>query len=130
MLFRSGKKRNILLCHQFITGAVKSDSEEHTVGGLDQIDAAVFDAFDYVALGHIHRPQRGRRGGRGDARGAGGGGVGEEGREERKSEGEGSKEGVRTGKWGRWRRGVWSARWVVEGGGGEIRVGHAGIFFF
>ena len=39
-----GKKRNILLCHQFITGAVKSDSEEHTVGGLDQIDAAVFDA--------------------------------------------------------------------------------------
>ena len=57
-----GKKRNILLCHQFITGAVKSDSEEHTVGGLDQIDAAVVDAFDYVALGHIHRPQRGRRG--------------------------------------------------------------------
>ena len=56
-----GKKRNILLCHQFITGAVKSDSEEHTVGGLDQIDAAVFDAFDYVALGHIHRPQRVRR---------------------------------------------------------------------
>lgn len=53
-----GKKRNILLCHQFIMGAVKSDSEEHTVGGLDQIDAAVFDAFDYVALGHIHRPQR------------------------------------------------------------------------
>ena len=40
---------------------MKSDSEEHTVGGLDQIDAAVFDAFDYVALGHIHRPQRVRR---------------------------------------------------------------------
>ena len=52
------KKRNILLCHQFITGSETSDSEERAVGGLDNIDAAVFDAFDYVALGHIHKPQR------------------------------------------------------------------------
>ena len=52
------KKRNILLCHQFITGCETSDSEERAVGGLDDIDAAVFDAFDYVALGHIHKPQR------------------------------------------------------------------------
>ena len=51
-------KRNVLLCHQFIAGSEISDSEEHAVGGLDQIDAAVFDAFDYVALGHIHKPQR------------------------------------------------------------------------
>ena len=51
-------KRNILLCHQFITGCETSDSEERAVGGLDNIDAAVFDAFDYVALGHIHKPQR------------------------------------------------------------------------
>ena len=50
-------KRNILVTHQFITGAVHSDSEEITVGGTDKIDAAVFEAFDYVALGHIHRPQ-------------------------------------------------------------------------
>ena len=52
------KKRNILLCHQFITGSETSDSEERAVGGLDNIDAAVFDAFDYVALGHIHKPQK------------------------------------------------------------------------
>ena len=51
-------KRNILMCHQFITGCETSDSEERAVGGLDNIDAAVFDAFDYVALGHIHKPQR------------------------------------------------------------------------
>lgn len=52
------KKRNILLCHQFITGCETSDSEDRAVGGLDNIDASVFDAFDYVALGHIHKPQR------------------------------------------------------------------------
>ena len=52
------KKRNILICHQFITGCETCDSEERAVGGLDNIDAAVFDAFDYVALGHIHKPQR------------------------------------------------------------------------
>ena len=52
------KKRNVLLCHQFITGCETSDSEEKTVGGLDNIDASVFDGFDYVALGHIHKPQK------------------------------------------------------------------------
>ena len=52
------KKRNILMCHQFITGCETSDSEELAVGGLDNIDASVFDAFDYVALGHIHKPQK------------------------------------------------------------------------
>ena len=51
-------KRNILLCHQFITGCETSDSEERAIGGLDNIDASVFDAFDYVALGHIHKPQK------------------------------------------------------------------------
>ncbi len=51
-------KRNILLCHQFITGSETSDSEEMAVGGLDNIDASVFDVFDYVALGHIHKPQK------------------------------------------------------------------------
>ena len=52
------KRRNILLCHQFITGCETSDSEERVVGGLDNIDASVFDSFDYVALGHIHKPQK------------------------------------------------------------------------
>ena len=50
-------QRNVLLAHQFVTGASRSDSEELSVGGLDNVDAAVFDDFDYVALGHIHGPQ-------------------------------------------------------------------------
>lgn len=50
-------ERNILLAHQFVTGAKRSDSEEVSVGGLDNVDAAVFEGFDYVALGHIHRFQ-------------------------------------------------------------------------
>ena len=49
---------NILIAHQFITGGVRSDSEEISVGGLDNIDADVFAPFDYVALGHLHGPQK------------------------------------------------------------------------
>lgn len=52
-----GTRRNILVTHQFVTGASRSESEEISVGGSDNVDASVFDAFDYVALGHIHRPQ-------------------------------------------------------------------------
>lgn len=51
-------ERNVLLCHQFIIGAVTSESEERIVGTLDEIPGSVFDDFDYVALGHLHRPQR------------------------------------------------------------------------
>ena len=54
-------KRNILIAHQFVTGAGRCDSEEVSVGGLDNVDADVFDAFDYVALGHIHSPQHLKR---------------------------------------------------------------------
>ena len=50
-------ERNVLLTHQFVTGAARSDSEEISVGGADNVDAGVFDCFDYVALGHIHRAQ-------------------------------------------------------------------------
>lgn len=50
-------KRNVLLTHQFVTGAATCESEEISVGGSDNVDASVFDAFDYVALGHIHGPQ-------------------------------------------------------------------------
>ena len=49
--------RRVLLAHQFVTGAARSDSEECSVGGCDKVDAAVFDGFDYVALGHLHRAQ-------------------------------------------------------------------------
>ena len=51
-------KRNIILAHQFVTGAERSDSEEISVGGMDNVDVSVFDKFDYVALGHIHRSQK------------------------------------------------------------------------
>lgn len=50
-------KRNVLLAHQFVTGSATCDSEEISVGGADNVDAAVFSGFDYVALGHIHGPQ-------------------------------------------------------------------------
>ena len=50
-------KRNVLLCHQFVTGASVCESEEISVGGSDNVDASVFVDFDYVALGHIHGPQ-------------------------------------------------------------------------
>ena len=49
--------RNVLITHQFVTGANRSESEEVSVGGTDNVDASVFDIFDYVALGHIHGPQ-------------------------------------------------------------------------
>ena len=55
MNFTPGR-RNVLLAHQFVTGAERSESEEN-VGGLDNVDASVFEGFDYVALGHIHKPQ-------------------------------------------------------------------------
>lgn len=50
-------ERNVLIAHQFVTGAERSESEEISVGGLDNVDASVFEPFDYVALGHIHGPQ-------------------------------------------------------------------------
>jgi len=51
------QRRNVLLTHQFVTGAATCESEELSVGGSDNVDASVFDGFDYVALGHIHGPQ-------------------------------------------------------------------------
>ena len=50
-------KRNVLLTHQFVTGASTCESEELSVGGSDNVNASVFEDFDYVALGHIHGPQ-------------------------------------------------------------------------
>ena len=49
--------RNVLVSHQFVTGAFRCESEEVSVGGLDQVGVSVFAPFDYVALGHIHSPQ-------------------------------------------------------------------------
>lgn len=51
-------KRNVLVTHQFVTGAKTSESEDISVGGTDNVDADIFDRFDYVALGHLHAPQK------------------------------------------------------------------------
>lgn len=51
------EERNILVAHQYVMGAIKGESEEVSIGGLDQVDASVFELFDYVALGHLHGPQ-------------------------------------------------------------------------
>ena len=50
-------ERNIMVTHQFVTGADRTESEEISVGGTDNVDVSVFDSFDYTALGHIHRGQ-------------------------------------------------------------------------
>lgn len=52
------EQRNILVAHQFVTGAECSESEELAIGGLDNIDVNLFTPFDYVALGHIHKAQK------------------------------------------------------------------------
>ncbi len=51
-------KRNVIVSHQFVTGALRCDSEEISVGGADNIFADIYEPFDYAALGHIHRAQR------------------------------------------------------------------------
>ncbi len=51
-------QRNILITHQLVTGADRTESEDISVGGTDNVDVSVFDGFDYVALGHIHRAQK------------------------------------------------------------------------
>lgn len=51
------EERNVLIAHQFCTDALRSESEEISVGGLDNVDTSVFKPFDYTALGHLHGPQ-------------------------------------------------------------------------
>ena len=51
-------ERNLLVAHQFVTGASRTESEEITVGELDNVDASIFFDFDYTALGHIHSAQK------------------------------------------------------------------------
>ena len=55
-------ERNVLISHHFVTSAehapVQSDSEIMFIGGLEMVDSACFDAFDYVALGHLHQVQK------------------------------------------------------------------------
>jgi len=55
-------ERNVLISHHFVTSAghapVQSDSEIMFIGGLEMVDSACFDEFDYVALGHLHQVQK------------------------------------------------------------------------
>lgn len=51
------EERNILIAHQYVTGAERSDSEDRVIGGLENVDASAFAEFDYVALGHLHKAQ-------------------------------------------------------------------------
>ena len=51
-------RRSVLVAHQFVAGAASCESEEPSVGGIDWVDASLFDRFDYVALGHLHSPQK------------------------------------------------------------------------
>ena len=46
--------RNVLVTHQFVTGAQQGGSEEIIVGTAESIGAEVFANFDYTALGHLH----------------------------------------------------------------------------
>lgn len=55
-------RRNVLVAHQFVTAAgldpERSESETEPVGGVGNVDAALFNGYDYVALGHLHGPQK------------------------------------------------------------------------
>ncbi len=56
------EKRNIIMVHQFVTASgtevVRSDSEVISLGGIDNVDVSNFSSFDYVAMGHVHGPQK------------------------------------------------------------------------
>lgn len=58
----NNSSRNVLIAHQFVTGAITCESEEIFIGGSENVDGSIFDGFDYVALGHIHRAQQIGRG--------------------------------------------------------------------
>lgn len=55
-------ERNIIMVHQFVTaGNVKperTESEVLSLGGIENVDVSNFNKFDYVAIGHVHRPQK------------------------------------------------------------------------
>ena len=50
--------RHVLVAHQLVTGSLTCGSEELSIGGSENVDAEAFAGFDYVALGHLHGPQR------------------------------------------------------------------------
>lgn len=55
---RDPSARHVLVAHQYVSGAEICASETRLVGGVDEVSVSVFDGFDYVALGHLHSPQK------------------------------------------------------------------------
>lgn len=55
-------ERNIIMVHQFVTAGTiepeRTESEILSLGGIENVDISNFDDFDYVAIGHVHRPQQ------------------------------------------------------------------------
>ena len=51
-------ERNVILSHQAIINAKRCDSEESIIGMVETVSASIYEDFDYVALGHIHTPQK------------------------------------------------------------------------
>ncbi len=51
-------QRNVCVSHQFVTNGLVRSESELSVGGTDNVDVSVYEPFDYVALGHLHRPQK------------------------------------------------------------------------
>ena len=61
-----GPGPNVLVAHQLVLGSgevTRSDSEQISIGGIDEVSSSHLSAFDYVALGHLHAPQWVSRGG-------------------------------------------------------------------
>ena len=56
------RERNIILVHQFVTAGTiepeRTESEVLSLGGIENVDVSNFNDFDYVAIGHVHRPQK------------------------------------------------------------------------
>lgn len=53
------EQRNVLVSHCFVDGAIESESERPlSIGGSDRVSHEHFLNFDYVALGHLHQPQK------------------------------------------------------------------------
>lgn len=56
---RAAGRRTVLLLHAFVAGGLASESERPlSIGGSELVSAERLHPFDYVALGHLHRPQR------------------------------------------------------------------------
>ena len=55
---RTARTRHVVVGHAFVTGAASCESERPlSVGGSGEVSCSLFEGFDYVALGHLHRPQ-------------------------------------------------------------------------